>query len=313
MRGSLDDALGRGWPDRVQRPLWAAGSNAVADNGFMRAACSRRRYTQLRDQRYGDDPSSLLDLWRHPAMPSAARAPIVLQIPGGAWVVGSKRGQGYPLMNHLTQQGWICASMSYRLAPRNPWPAQIIDVKRAIAWLRAHAEEIGGDPDFIAVTGGSAGGHLASLAALSPNEPAFQPGFEQADTAVAAAVPLYGRYDWVTRDGKGRREFIYFLERVVVQRRAESSSDIFAAASPILRDAVGAPPFMVVHGRSDSIIPVEQARAFATHLRERSRSPVAYAELPRGQHGFDIISTQRTRQVCVAIGDFLGIVLGEHQ
>lgn len=313
MRRSLDEALGTTWQDRVQRPRWAAEQDQSNHDGLVRVARSRRRYTQLKDQHYGDAPSSVLDLWRHPDLPAGARAPIILQIPGGAWIMGSKRGQGYPLMNHLTQEGWICASMSYRLAPRHPWPSQIIDVKKAIAWLRAHAEEFGGDPDFIAVTGGSAGGHLASLAALSANEPAFQPGFEDADTAVAAAVPLYGRYDWLSREGEGRREFMYFLERVVVQRRAEISSDILAAASPILRDAAGAPPFLVIHGRNDSVIPVEQAHAFADHLREGGRSVVAYAELPGAQHGFDIVSSRRTRQVCEAIGDFLGVMLGEHR
>jgi acetyl esterase/lipase len=229
--------------------------------------------------------------------------------------MGNKRGQAYPLMNHLAERGWVCASMSYRLAPAHPWPAHIVDVKLAIAWLRQHAHEFGGDPDFVVVTGGSAGGHLAALAALSPNDPAFQPGFEQVDTAVAAAVPLYGRYDFFSREGEGRREFMYFLERVVVQDWARRRPDVFKAASPIWREAdmPEAAPFLIVHGDRDSLIPVEQARAFALKLRTHSRQAVAYAELPGAQHAFDFIASRRTKDVCEAIGGFLGVVLGEHR
>ncbi|MBL7660064.1 alpha/beta hydrolase, partial [Escherichia coli] len=92
--------------------------------------------------------------------------------------------------------GWICVAINYRHSPRNTWPDHILDVKRALAWVKAHISEYGGDPDFIAITGGSAGGHLSSLAALTPNDPRFQPGFEEADTRVQAAVPFYGVYDF---------------------------------------------------------------------------------------------------------------------
>ena len=74
-------------------------------------------------------------------------------------------------MQHLAAKGWVCVAINYRLAPRDPFPAQIIDVKRAIAWIREHIAEYGGDPDYIAITGGSAGGHLTALAAVTPNDP----------------------------------------------------------------------------------------------------------------------------------------------
>ena len=90
-------------------------------------------------------------------------------------------------MPHLAAQGWVCVAINYRLAPRDPFPAHIVDVKRAIAWIREHIAEYGGDPSYLAITGGSAGGHLAALAALTPNDPAYQPGFEDADTSRAGA------------------------------------------------------------------------------------------------------------------------------
>lgn len=313
LRLALDQALGSDWHARIERPVWPLHPDDLRRSGLLRAARSRRKFTQLRDQHYGDGHNEVLDLWRHPDLPSDARAPIVLQIPGGAWIVGSKRGQGYPLMNHLAERGWVCASMSYRLAPRNAWPAHIVDVKLAIAWLREHALEIGGDPDFIVVTGGSAGGHLAALAALSPNDPTYQPGFEDRDTRVQAAVPLYGRYDWTNRVGEGRAEFMHFIERIVVQASADDDPQTFRDASPICRPAQDAPPFFILHGRNDTLIPVEQAQAFATVLTATSRRAVAYAELPGAQHSFDIFLNERTRDVCEAITGFLGVVLGEHR
>src|SRR4029450_4266482 len=66
---------------------------------------------------------------------------------------------------------------------------------RALRWIRERMAEYGGDPDFVVVTGGSAGGHLAALLALTPNDPEFQPGFEDVDTSVTACVPFYGVYD----------------------------------------------------------------------------------------------------------------------
>ena len=85
---------------------------------------------------------------------------MLLQVHGGAWTIGNKDQQGIPLMQHLAAKGWVCVAINYRLAPRDPFPAQIIDVKRAIAWVRENIAEYGGDPDYIAITGGSAGGHL---------------------------------------------------------------------------------------------------------------------------------------------------------
>ena len=105
---------------------------------------------------------------------------MLVYIHGGAWVIGDKREQGIPMMHELAQRGWVCVAINYRLSPRATWPAHIVDCKRAVAWVREHIAEYGGDPGFIAVSGGSAGGHLSALLALTPNEPEWQPGFEDA-------------------------------------------------------------------------------------------------------------------------------------
>ena len=135
-----------------------------------------------------------LDIYR-PKGVELENAPVLVQIHGGAWTIGTKEQQGLLLMNRMAERGWVCVAMNYRLAPKHPWPAQIIDVKKAIAWTRENIASYGGDPSYLVATGGSAGGHLAALAALTPGEPEYQPGFEDADTSVAGCVPFYGVYD----------------------------------------------------------------------------------------------------------------------
>ena len=157
---------------------------------------------------------------------------MLIQVPGGAWTVNGKRGQAYTLMSRMVELGWICVSIDYSKSPRSKFPAHIIDVKRAIAWVRENIADYGGDPDFIAITGGSAGAHLASLAALTPNDPAFQPGFENADTTVQAVAPYYGVYDFT--DAENMNELMMpFLEQFVMRARYADAPERFEAASPI--------------------------------------------------------------------------------
>jgi acetyl esterase/lipase len=134
-----------------------------------------------------------LDVFR-PREPGHDR-PVLLHIHGGGWVIGSKDTQGLPLMRRLAAEGWVVVNANYRLSPRATFPDHLIDIKRAIAWVRAHAADHGGSPDSIIIAGLSAGAHLASLAALTPNRPELQPGFEDVDTRLAGCVSMYGVYD----------------------------------------------------------------------------------------------------------------------
>ncbi len=246
-----------------------------------------------------------LDIWRSPDLPADGRAPVLVQVHGGAWIVGAKEEQGRPLMSWLADHGWVSVAINYRLSPAASWPDHIIDVKRALAWVKAHIAEFGGDPDFVAITGGSAGGHLSSLAALSPNEPVFQPGFENADTSVEAAVPFYGVYDFTNRDGTGREDIVEFLQDRVFKTIRDDDFDTWERASSMSWVRADSPPFFIIHGTNDSLVPVEQGRAFATMMAETSDQPVAYAELPGAQHAFDIFSSVRTAYTIRAVHRFL--------
>jgi acetyl esterase/lipase len=234
-------------------------------------------------------------------------APVLLQVHGGAWILGKKEEQGVPLMQHLAGKGWVCVAINYRLSPRDTWPAQAVDVKRAIHWIRENIAAYGGDPAYIAITGGSAGGHLTALTALTPNTPEWQPGFEDADTSVQLAVPHYGVYDFAGSTGTKASTKLrdLFLSKWVMKTTWEEDPDVFEDASPILRITADAPDFFVIHGAHDTLVPVDQARHFVARLRETSKRSVVYAELPGAQHAFDIFPSIRSAHVVRAIDRYL--------
>lgn len=251
-----------------------------------------------------------LDVFR-PRAPGRLR-PAIVQVHGGAWISGAKWAQGVPLLGQLASLGWVGFNVDYRLSPRAAFPAHLVDVKRAIAWVREHAEEYGVDPSFVVVTGGSAGAHLAALVGLTADDPEYQPGFSGADTSVAAVAAFYGIYDLTERRRPMGRVIRWALERWVIKARYEDAPELFARASPIERVRPDAPPFFVVHGAADSVIPVEGARAFVERLREVSRSPVVYVEVPGGGHAFDVMPSLRTAATVEVIAERLVALHREH-
>jgi len=235
-------------------------------------------------------------------------APVMVYIHGGAWMIGEKREQGKPMMYELVARGWVCVAINYRLSPKATWPDHIVDAKRAVAWVKEHIGEYGGDPDFVAVSGGSAGGHLCALLALTNGDPAFQPGFEDADTSVQACVPFYGVMD-LTGSPDGSAIFgpglLKMLEKRVMKTTESTHPELFRAASPTFRVREDAPPFFVLQGVNDTLVAVESARTFVERLRAVSSQPVAYAELPLAQHAFDVLASWRCQATTSAVGDFL--------
>ncbi len=248
----------------------------------------------------------MLDVYR-PAQGTVEDAPVLLQVHGGAWTIGSKDHQGIPLMLHMAARGWVCVAINYRLSPAHAFPTHVVDVKRSIAWVRENIGTYGGDPSYVAVTGGSAGGHLAALAALTPNDPEYQPGFEDADTTLQAAVPHYGVYDLAGASGDSRAVELRdrFLGPRVLDKDPGTDLGDFERASPLLRVTSEAPPFLVIHGDHDTLVPVSQARHFVRVLREVAANPVAYAELPGAQHAFDVFPSIRSAHVVRGVDRFL--------
>lgn len=259
---------------------------------------------RIADVPYSDEGHRrhLLDVYRRSDRPTGC--PTLLQVHGGGWVIGEKEQQGRPLMAHLARLGWVCFAPNYRLSPRATFPDHLVDVKRALAWVREHGEEYGADPGFVVVTGGSAGGHLAALTALTQNDPAYQPGFEDADTSVQGCVPFYGVYDLHGETGtkayQVRHERV--MTRLVMKTRDPA---VFEKASPLAQVHGDVPPFFVIHGRNDTLVPVEEARAFVAKLRAVSAQPVLYLELPGTQHAFEVFHSVRSGHVVRAVARFL--------
>jgi acetyl esterase/lipase len=272
-----------------------------------------RTVERIADISYGPAGSAnLLDVYRLAGAP-VQPMPVLLQVHGGGWVTGHKQQQALPLMYHLAARGWICVSINYRLGPRTTWPEPIVDVKRAIAWIRNNIAEYGGDPNFVVATGGSAGGHLSSLAALTPNDPGYQPGFEDVDTSLDACVPLYGVYDLLDREGsRVKRGMEWFLTRVMMKRSPSEAREMWDRASPVSRVTADSPAMFVIHGTYDSLVFIDDARELVGKLRAVSRQPLVYAEVPGAQHAFDIFHSVRADATVNAIGRFLAFVYSAH-
>jgi acetyl esterase/lipase len=303
MRESLADLDAEWGPDRARFPL----SNIVFPPLMLRAPRGVKRIRGVEYARYGNHKLRL-DVYTPTAKQDEPR-PAVIQVHGGGWIVGSRAEQGIPLLNHLASCGWVGFNIDYRLSPEATFPDHVVDVKRAIAWVREHAEEYGADPDFICITGGSAGGHLAALAALTAGDPEYQPGFEEADTSVAAAVPFYGVYDLTNADG------VYYpelrdevFEPYVFKTTYAEYPERFRDASPTYRVRPDAPPFLVLHGDKDTLVPVPDARTFVKRLGDVSNEVVLYAELAGAEHAFDILPSVRTARVVETIELFLQTV-----
>lgn len=223
-------------------------------------------------------------------------APVLMQIHGGAWTkgYGSKNEQGLPLMQNLAQQGWVCVSVDYRLSPKATFPEHIIDCKHALIWVKEHIAEYGGDPNFIVVTGGSAGGHLSSLLALSIQEDTFHQDLAGRDFSVQGCVPFYGIYDLL--DERGLQKSVgleIVMRKTIIKETKAQNPDLYRLMSPMTHINKDAPPFLVVHGDKDTLTSFDEARYFANTLRQHSQNTVSFAAIDGAQHAFEIFPSLR--------------------
>ena len=155
----------------------------------------------LRDQVFHDENAVQLKIDIYRPINIKKKLPGILQIHGGAWITGSMR-QASSFMVRMASQGWICYSVTHRFSPQVIFPEHLIDIKRALKWIRENADDHGLDKNFIVSKGGSSGAHLATLMALTQNKSEFQPGFEEIDTSIQGCVPVYGVFDFIGSFGK---------------------------------------------------------------------------------------------------------------
>ncbi|MEI2706312.1 MAG: alpha/beta hydrolase [Ilumatobacteraceae bacterium] len=289
-------------------PAWfpACGSSRVRWRSLVRPFHNSAAGIEIeRDVAYGPDKRQRVDIYRPAGSPEGR--PVLLYIHGGGWVSGDKRTQALTLLHEAARRGYVVVSANYRLAPRNKYPLWVQDVKAALVWVRATIAQYGGNPQWVAVAGGSAGGHLAAVLATTPNEPSLQPGAEDVDTRVAACVPLYGAFDFTDRWGiRGKTSMVGFLEKMVMSSKLAADRPTWELISPAHRGGPDTPPFFVVHGAIDVLLYREETRAFVDYLRGTGAPTVLYAELPHAQHAFDMIKSVRTFATVDAILGLLG-------
>jgi acetyl esterase/lipase len=276
---AMAQALGRQWRADIEPRLAAGLRRRVPLAKVLLAPFLRRRpdVERIADIQYADfGRRNRLDLYRHRSRPTGS--PVLVHFHGGRFVSGAKNRESLPLLYRLAGRGWLCVSANYRLSPQARFPDYVVDAKRVLAWVRRHGHEYGADPAVLVVVGNSAGGYLSAFTALTANQPAYQPGFTEADTSVTAAIGLYGYY--------GRTE----------AARPESSPQAHLHSS--------APPVLLVHGDRDSVVPVESARKFARAWADVADQPCVYTELPGAQHSFDYFDSVRGRQTVDQIEAF---------
>ncbi len=196
------------------------------------------------------------------------------------------------LMSRMAAQGWVSFSVAHKLSPEIIFPEHLIDIKRALHWIKKNADKYGVDPEFIVATGGSAGGHLASLMALTQNQSIFQPRFEMADTSIQGCVSLYGVYEFIEpfndeTSYPAKAKLLKIVCGGTPDTKPESYSQI-TPANWILNDP---PPFLVVQGDTDALISTNEARQFFHSLKAQNAKNCAFLNLPLVEHAFDIFPT----------------------
>ena len=199
--------------------------------------------------------------------------PGVVFVHGGGWTEGDKA----PLPMVPTASGYLVVSLNYRMYPAYRFPAMIEDVKFAIRFLRAHAAGYNLDPERIAVIGHSAGGHLAALAGLVDEHAGWDVGPYQAQSSrVQAVVEMSGPTDLTGQ----------FPEVVEELKANVFGREQFISASPVTYVRPDAPPFLIIHGEKDAVVPVEQAYRLYEALR-KAGAPSELIILQNAGHGLE--------------------------
>jgi len=204
-----------------------------------------------------------LDLYRPEDV--SGLLPVIVCVHGGHWDEGSK--ERCPAVT-LVQDGYAVASINYRLTRTAPFPAQIEDCKAAVRWLRANASNYHLDPDHIGVWGYSAGGHLAALLGTTGGVPELEGSGDnmQYSSQVQAVCDVGGPADLLAMTNLGPRR-ISAIEGLLGGPLEKDKAKAIAA-SPIHYVSKDDPPFLIVHGEADRVVPVEQSQRFYEELRK---------------------------------------------
>ena len=252
-------------------PLFLAGLTAQAQKNIVYAETA--------------SGPQLLDLY----LPANTKSPVplIIWIHGGGWKNGSKENC-LPVRMGFTDRGYAVASINYRLTGEASFPAQIEDCKEAVRWLRAHAGEYGLDAGHFGVWGSSAGGHLVALLGTSGDVSAFDKGENlNISSRVQAVCDYYGPSDFYTMGsapGFERHARADSPESALLGGPVSEKPETAKAASPVSHVTPDDPPFLIVHGDADRVVPPDQSHRMDAALR-KAGVKTELVILPGAGHG----------------------------
>ena len=259
--------------------------------------------TSLADVTYSTIPGyrpMVVDIYMPPR--EAGPKPLILFIHGGGWVGGHTRHSGaladFPAtLAALAAEGFVVASLEYRLAAEAPFPAQLQDARAALRFLKGNAGHYGIDPARVGVWGGSAGGHLAAFTALSCGVTSLDADGAQApqgSECVQAAAIWYGVFDFAAL-AAGRPDGRDGAAALLLRCEKGCAPGAYAKASPLTYLDPRDPPFLLIHGEDDSVVPVSQSHLAEQRMREAG-VPVEAIYIPGVNHSFIGHDADRTRE-----------------
>lgn len=223
--------------------------------------------------------------------------PLVLYIHGGGWVGGHTRHSGaladFPrALAVLAAEGFVVASLEYRLSGDAKFPAQVQDAKASLRFLRDNAAKYRIDPSRVGIWGGSAGGHLTALTALSCKDTKLDPAAAN-DVCATAAVTWYGVFDFAAL-AAGRENGVDGAAERLLGCTGRCSAETYAPASPVTHIDAKDPPFLLIHGTEDKVVPIEQSRIGEARLRAAG-VPVESIYITGVDHSFIGATAEQTR------------------
>ncbi|OGO37316.1 MAG: hypothetical protein A2W35_02425 [Chloroflexi bacterium RBG_16_57_11] len=213
---------------------------------------------------------------------STGPAPVVVYVHGGGWMSGSRNDEiAKTFFGELTQRSFLVASLDYRLAPKYKFPAQIEDVKCAIRHLRANATQYNLDPNHIGAMGGSAGGHLVSLLGVTDPSLGWDVGmYPEQSSQIQAVIDMFGPMDIIALF---KNSSIKVGEQVFGV--PNNSDPVLESYSPLAYITPDDPPFLILQGDLDSVVPVEQSLLLRDRL-ETTGVPVEFIIVKNAGHGW---------------------------
>jgi acetyl esterase/lipase len=293
-----DQRSARALRDRIRTPLFSESLPTLLTG---RPIPTPADIEQVDEIPYDD--SNTFDLIR-PIGPSSGR-PAFVYVHGGGWTGGGPQKQARRMYHSLARAGWVVVAVRYPFAPAATICDQVLAIKRSLRRLVDRADDYGIDRDHIVLSGSSAGGHLAALTALRS---ADDLGGDAAEVDLAGCVPMYGIYDMANRD-RTRPDWPY-VDRDVMRGSYREKPDEFHAVSPVDHVRRDAPPFLVIHGTHDSLVPIAEAEVFVDAMRQAGAA-VDFVRVMGAQHGFDAVSSNVSRHVGALVATWVTELVDE--